>query len=202
MKYTAGPFQLAAAISGGWGNADVERAITVPGLPGTMTGKSDVDSYTAMLRAAYVMDMGGGFYAKPMTDVSVTRISFGGVTETGGAAALALQGGDETIFTVSPALEFGANQRADWIMPGAWFRPYARVGFSWRDEDRFDITSSLLAIPQPFTTTMHLDRLTADVAAGFDVIAASGSALRFEYNGRYSGDSSDTSFSLKGSLPF
>ncbi len=81
LKYTAGPFQLAAAISGGWGNADVERAITVPGLPGTMTGKSDVDSYTAMLRAAYVMDMGGGFYAKPMTDVSVTRISFGGVTK-------------------------------------------------------------------------------------------------------------------------
>ncbi len=202
LKYTAGQLQLAGAISGGWGQADVTRSVAFPGFSGTVTGDSDVTSYTAMLRAAYVFDVDNAWYAKPFADLSYTRLDFSGVTEAGGLPALTIAGGETEVVTISPALEIGANLPADWIAAGAWLRPFVRAGFSWRDEDEFAVTSSLLAAPQGFTTTMGLDDLTADVAAGFDLVTDGASALRVEYSGRYSDDVSESSFAVKGSLPF
>jgi subtilase-type serine protease len=201
LKYTNGPLQLAGALSGGWGNADTTRLVNAAGLNSTLTGKSNMGVYTALLRASYVFDL-DSVYLKPMADFNLSRVNFGRYSETGGNAALSLAGGGQTIFTVSPALEIGTNGPSDWLLAGSWLRPYVRAGFSWHDRDSFSRTASFVAAPQSFTTTMRFPRTTADVAAGFDLLTAGGAGIRFEYEGHYADGYADTRLGLKAKMSF
>ena len=201
LKYTNGPLQFAGAISGGWGNADTTRVVNAAGLNSTLTGKSNSDVYTALLRASYVFDL-DAVYVKPMADFSLSRINFGRYTETGGNAALTFAGGGQNLFTISPAIEVGTNGPSDWLMAGSWLRPYVRAGFSWHDKDSFSQTASFVAAPQTFTTTMRFPRTTADVAAGFDLLTAGGAGIRFEYEGHYAAGYADTRLGLKAKMSF
>lgn len=201
LKYTNGQLQFAGAISGGWGNADTTRVVNAAGLNSTLTGKSNSDVYTALLRASYVFDL-DAVYVKPMADFSLSRINFGRYTETGGNAALTFAGGGQNLFTISPAIEVGTNGPSDWLMAGSWLRPYVRAGFSWHDKDSFSQTASFVAAPQTFTTTMRFPRTTADVAAGFDLLTAGGAGIRFEYEGHYAAGYADTRLGLKAKMSF
>lgn len=201
LKYTDGPLQFAGALAGGWGNADTTRVVNAAGLNSILTGKSNMDVYTALLRASYVFDF-DSVYLKPMADFTVTRVNFGRYTEAGGNAALTLGGGGQTLFTISPALEIGTNGQSDWLMAGSWLRPYLRAGFSWHDKDSFSSTASFVAAPQSFTTTMRFPRATADVAAGFDLLTANGAGIRFEYEGHYAAGYADTRLGLKAKVSF
>jgi subtilase-type serine protease len=201
VKYTAGPAQIAAAVSGGWGNSDTTRAVNVAGLSSVLTGKDKTDVYTALVRASYVFDL-DGIYLKPMTEFTLTRVVFGAYNETGGNSALALYGGAQNVFTISPALEMGTNGAADWLFDGAWLRPFARVGASWHSIDHFDRTASFISAPQPFTTTMRFPRMTVDVGAGFDLFTSRGVDLRFEYEGHYAKGYADTRLGLKAKMSF
>ncbi|HWU61330.1 MAG TPA: S8 family serine peptidase [Ensifer sp.] len=201
LKYTNGPLQFAGAISGGWGNADTTRVVNAAGLNSTLTGKSNSDVYTALLRASYVFDL-DTVYVKPMTDFSLTRINFGRYSETGGNAALTFAGASQNLFTISPALEVGTNGPSDWLMAGSWLRPYVRAGFSWHDKDSFSQTASFVAAPQTFTTTMRFPRATADLAAGFDLLTSNGAGIRFEYEGHYASGYADTRLGLKAKVSF
>lgn len=201
LKYTNGPLQFAGALSGGWGNADTTRVVNVASLNSTLTGKSRMDVYTALLRASYVFDL-DTLYVKPMADFSVTRMNFSGYSETGGNAALRFAGGSQTLFTISPAVEIGTNGQSDWLMTGSWLRPYLRAGFSWHDKDSFSQSASFIAAPQTFTTTMRFPRTTADVAAGFDLLTSNGAGIRFEYEGHYAAGYADTRLGLKAKVSF
>lgn len=201
LKYTDGPLQFAGALAGGWGNADTTRVVNAAGLNSILTGKSNMDVYTALLRASYVFDF-DSVYLKPMADFTVTRVNFGRYTEAGGNAALTLGGGGQALFTISPALEIGTNGQSDWLMAGSWLRPYLRAGFSWHDKDSFSSTASFVAAPQSFTTTMRFPRATADVAAGFDLLTANGAGIRFEYEGHYAAGYADTRLGLKAKVSF
>lgn len=201
LKYTNGPLQFAGAITGGWGNADTTRVVNAAGLNSTLTGKSNSDVYTALLRASYVFDL-DTVYVKPIADFTLTRINFGRYSETGGNAALTFAGSSQNLFTISPAIEVGTNGQSDWLMAGSWLRPYVRAGFSWHDKDSFSQTASFVAAPQSFTTTMRFPRTTADLAAGFDLLTAGGAGIRFEYEGHYASGYADTRLGLKAKMSF
>ena len=181
LKYTTGPLQLAGTLTGSWGSLETRRGILVGGLAGTMAGRSDVDTYAAHARAAYLIDF-SSWYLKPLVDVRLTRLDFSGLTETGGPAALQVSSARDTVISTSPALEIGSNFALDMTTS---FRPFARAGVTWGDTGSLALDAQFVAAPQVFTTTTAMDRVTADVAAGFDLVGKSGAALRLEYDGRF-----------------
>jgi hypothetical protein len=64
------------------------------------------------------------------------------------------------------------------------------------------VNAQFSAVPGVFTTTSYVDRVTADVAAGFDIVARSGASIRLEYDGRFSENATQSSFLAKAALPF
>jgi uncharacterized protein with beta-barrel porin domain len=85
------------------------------------------------------------------------------------------------------------------------WRPFVRGGATWQDTGSFLLSSEFFDAPQgvsPFTISTKVDQVLADVAAGVDVINASGAVLRVQYDGKFAQNTQLNSVSLKGSVPF
>lgn len=201
LKYNPGPFLLAGSVSGGWASYDTTRSMAFGGFAGTASGDGDIDYVSGRVHAAYVVDA-GGWYVMPMVDGTVTRVDLDGFTETGTPAALAVAGGSDTIWGVSPALEIGSEFRLGDV---SVLRPFVRAGVTWRDSDSVDLTAGFAGAPagtDPFVIVTGLDDVLGDVSAGFDVINREGAALRLQYDGRFADETRQNSASIKGSVPF
>lgn len=201
VKYNPGPLLLAAGVSAGWGSHDTDRRFALGGIPAVQS-KSDTDFVSGWLHAAYLLDQ-GGWYLKPQIDARVTEIDFGGVSGAGGgAAALAVAGARDTMVSVSPAIEVGTEFRFDSL---AIWRPYLRAGVTWRDENALATQAAFVGGPAGvpgFVIATDVDDMLFDLGVGVDVIGTDGVVLSVQYDGRFAGDVSQNSFSLKGSVPF
>jgi uncharacterized protein with beta-barrel porin domain len=201
VKYNPGAALLAAGIAAGWGDFDTTRPMAFGGLAGPAESKSEVDHVSGWLHAAYLLDQ-GSWYLKPLVDARITQLDADGVRETGGGAALAISGEQDTLISVSPALEIGTELRLDAL---AVWRPFLRAGLTWRDEDALTSAATFVDAPAGiagFDFVTAVDDVLVDVSAGVDVIATDGGALRFQYDGRFGSDTSLNSVGLKGSVPF
>jgi uncharacterized protein with beta-barrel porin domain len=202
VKYNPGPLLLAAGVTAGWGSFDTTRDLAFGGFAAQARGKSDVDYVSGQLHGAYLMQS-DGWYMKPIVGAAVTQVSLGRVVETGGGGAgLTVAASDDTVFSVSPAVEFGTQVAFDDI--SVW-RPFVRVGVTWQDESRFALTASFTdagAGATPFTIGSKLDRTLFDVSAGVDVINTSGAVMRLQYDGHFGDETRENSVSVKGSVKF
>ena len=200
VKYNPGPLLFAAGVAAGWGDFDTDRAIAFGGFAATASSSSTTDYVSGWLHAAYLAER-GGWYVKPLVDLRVTELDFSGARETGGVG-LTVAGARDTVFSVSPAIEVGTEFRFDAL---AIWRPFLRAGVTWRDSDEFSTVASFAGVPAgvpSFAVATGMDDVLLDVAAGVDVIDTEGVAMRVQYDGRFGAESSQNSFSLKGSVPF
>ncbi len=202
LKYSSGPLLLAAVASGGRGWYDTTRPLDFGGLTALARGEQDIDVLAGRLHASYVFGA-PALYFKPLVDLNVTHTELDRLTETGaGAAGLNVDGGDETVFSISPALEVGT---AWWWENGTLVRPYLRAGMTWFDDPSAVLSASFVGSPagiDAFTIRSGMDETVFDISAGLDVINAGDTALRFGYDGRFGDDVEIHSLGIKGSARF
>lgn len=199
VKFTEGPWLLAASVSGGWGFYDRTRTIAFDGFSATATSSPNVDFIASRLHAAYLIDLGRA-YLKPMLDGGITRVIRESYTEQGGnGAGLAVAGSTSNVWSISPAVELGTQVTLGELA----LRPFVKAGATFLDPADVAVTASFISAPSAaFATTARYDSALFDVGAGFDLLNGTGSALRLQYDGKFGPTTEQHSFSVKGSLPF
>jgi len=201
LKYIFGDGLIAAAISGGQGWYDTTRYLAFGTFNGQTSADHDVSHLTGRLRGAYAFT-NGAHYIKPLVDLNVSWVDIDGFTEKGGnGAALIVQGTDETVFSVSPAIEFGWQSA---LADGTLMRPYVRAGVTVFDDPEFTLTSSFAAVSgaPTFRTQVGTDDVVGDIAAGLDTLANDGSVLKVYYAGQFGEDTAQQSVGARASFLF
>lgn len=202
VKYNPGPLLLAAGITAGHGWADNERRVSFGGFTETATSDTDLSFVTGRLTAAYLLPS-GHWYAKPQIDLALTHLERDAYSEDGsGGIALNVREASDTVFSISPSLELGAQYA---LAFGGIARPYVKAGLTWMDQDRFATSASFAGAPASvagFAVETEVDDLTADLGAGVDFISDTGTALRLQYDARVGDTTEQHAGSAKLSLPF
>ena len=130
LKYNPGPLLIAGALTGGGASYDTTRPMAFGGFTGVAEGNQDLGIFSAAFRAAYVFGSPSLFF-KPILDASLTHLELSGFTESGGnGAALSIDGGGHTVFSLAPMLEAGTEW---WLGNGTLVRPLIRAGAVWYD---------------------------------------------------------------------
>jgi outer membrane autotransporter protein len=169
---------------------------------GSAQSDSEIDVFNGGLRAAYVLGS-PQLYVKPMIDAAATRLDLGGTTETGGgAASLSVQGSNQTVYTIAPALEIGTEW---WAANGTLVRPFLRGGATWYENGDLALTAAFLNAPagvSQFTILTDIDEVMGVVGAGLDVIAGTDTVLHACYDGQFGETTQIHVIALKGSARF
>lgn len=201
VKYNPGPLLLAASLTGGQGWSDNTRTISFGGFSDVATSESDQTFLSGRLTGAYLFS-NGHTYAKPQIDLAWTHLERDGYTENAtGGTALSVAGSDETVFSVSPSIEVGAEVA---LAFGGVARPYAKAGLTWVDSDTFITSAAFAGTPGAagFVIESTIDDLVADFGLGVDFLAESGTVLRVQYDGQIGDQTEQHGGSAKLSVPF
>lgn len=201
LKYNPGSLLLAATVTGGFGWSDNSRIADFGGFTAMATSKSTSDFLSGRLTAAYLMPFGGA-YLKPQVELANTRLTRDGYTESGsGGIALAVAGSTIDVWSFTSTLELGTELK---LPGGGVARPFVRGGATFRDKDAFSTSASFVDAPgsSPFTTIGRVDRVTADIATGVDLISKADSALRVQYDGQFGNTTTQHSGSVKFSIKY
>lgn len=201
IKYNPGPLLLAASLTGGHGWSDNTRVISFGAFSDVATSESDQSFISGRLTGAYLLSR-GHWYAKPQVDLAWTHLERDGYRETSpGGSALTVQQSDDTVFSVSPSLEVGAEYA---LAFGGVARPYVKGGVTWVDSDTFITSAAFAGAPGAggFAITSTIDDVVADLGLGVDFLAESGTVLRVQYDGQFGDQTEQHGGSAKLSVPF
>lgn len=210
VKHQRGPWYLATAISGGFADYDTVRPLSFGGFNGRAMSSYDIAFVAGQARVAYRWEQ-ADWYVNPLVDVNWTYLSRDDITESGGNGAdLFVEGGSETFFSFSPAIEVGFDQSLD---DNILSRPYARAGLSVFTDDDQALTAEFVGAPagvSAFTTTTEFDQVFAEIEAGVvlftggDPIGDLGdrAVISLGYQGRISDETSQHGGFLRVALPF
>jgi hypothetical protein len=195
---------VSGSVSAGYGWYDTRRDVSLP-TPG-VSASSKQDIYFASIhgRISHDFEQEPNRYVRPLVDLGVTQVHRKGFKEKGaGGANLTVDGDDETLVTLQPAIEFGSEVRRD---TGTLIRPYARIGITrYLTDNKRRVTARLQGAPAsvaPFTVETEGDRTFVDLSMGMDVIKREGASLRLGYTGQFSDNSSSHAVLLKLHVPF
>lgn len=184
LKYNPGPLLLAATVTGAFGWSDSVRHVNIDDFSATAHGTYESDLISGRLTAAYLLPF-QRFYLKPQVDVAYMHVSRDGYREHGdGDIALSVGSSSDGVWSVIPMLELGTEVA---LTSGGVARPFLRGGVTWRDKDSFVTSSTFIGAPDgaPFSVTSQIDDVTANIAAGLDLIAPSDTTLRLQYDGQF-----------------
>jgi uncharacterized protein with beta-barrel porin domain len=202
LKYNSGPFLAAATLSGGRGWYDTMRPVSFTGFSGTASSQSTIDVVNGGLRLAYVLGA-PQIYFKPVLDAAATLLDMSGFSESGGGAAnLAVQGTQQTVYTIAPSLEVGTEW---WWANGTLVRPFVRGGATFYSGNDFALSASFVGAPvgvTPFQINTDSDDAMATAGVGIDVISANETVLHFAYDGEFGETTQVHAVGLKGSARF
>ena len=202
VKYNPGALLLAAELTGGASANNTIRPIDFGGFTGMARSANTIGYLGSQLRAAYLIDL-GGWYLKPVADANALHLDIGGFSETGaGGAGFTSPGAQDTVLSVSPSLEIGAQYA---FADGTLIRPFLRGGVTWFDRSDLSIGASFEGAPAgtaPFSVSNSMDRVLGDVSVGMDVLANRGLVIKLNYDGHFGETTRDQSFGGKVSLRF
>ncbi|MEM9029348.1 MAG: autotransporter domain-containing protein [Pseudomonadota bacterium] len=202
VKYEMGPWQFAAAAAAGIGSFDTSRRIAFSGFnDGTATSEHDVHYIGGQFRASYHLVM-PGWYARPQVDVTVTHVDREDVTESGAATAnLTVDGGEETIFAVTPGVEIGGTYE---LVPGTTLKPFLIAGVTFFSDDEHSATSAFALAPDvTFATNTEHGDVFGNIHAGTTLVGdTSNFNLTLGYKGTFSDDVTQHGVYARGAWAF
>ena len=137
-----------------------------------------------------------------MLDVSLTHLQLSGFTESGGGAALSVEGQGQTVFSLAPLVETGTEF---WLGNGTLVRPLIRGGAIWYDNADLALTASFAdaaAGISPFTISSELDEIMGLVGAGIEIISGADAVMRLSYDGQLGETTQIHAVGIKGSARF
>lgn len=202
VKYQNGPLLLAGAVTGGIGHYETTRPIAFGGINATSTSDHDVSYVSTQIRAAYLMEH-DGFYAKPFVDLGLTYLHRDGFNETGDPATdLVVQGGTDTFFSATPALELGSEHV---LTETQVMRAYVRAGVTFYTDNEHALTASFAGAPADtpgFRITSSFDDTVAEIEAGLTLLDAGAAVLQVGYQGHIAANTDQHGGFIKGSMRF
>lgn len=182
VKYDHEGMMLAGAVSVGTSSMDTERTVSFGGLDETLTGTSNSTFVSARLQGSYTYQLGDAAYVKPLVDVDLTNLHFGGLQETGGSSALTLSEGNYLVATFAPAVEVGGEMA---LSDGLLARPYVRVGGSISNSDGMHVVADFAGETTGFEVAGGGDTVLAKLGAGVDILATNDISVRAYYEGAF-----------------
>lgn len=199
LKYDHEATVLAASLSAGLSGTKTVRVMDFGGFQDEVSGYSPSAFLGGRLHASYTHDM-GGVYIKPLAELNVMQIETAAYTETGGPSALSIEGSSQTIASLDPALELGAELP---LGDGAVMRPYLRAGLSRVfGADQETVASFVEGDGTTFTIASEGDQLLGKISAGADVLGLGDMTLRLHYDGSFSETSTQHGVGAKLSSNF
>lgn len=202
LKYVSGPWQFAAALSGGNGTLHTTRQVAFGSVAQTLTSQRDLDATNLRLRAANAVDLSPASYLKSTVDLNVTRVGTSAATETGGSAALSYAAGHSTIFSVTPSLELGTRiqARSDLVV-----NPFVRVGAYLQGGHANSVSANFAmsdATDGGFTVSSSSHETRGLLALGVNVVKGDLGSLNLVYSRQIGGGTDVGSIALKGTIRF
>lgn len=201
LKYNTGPWLMAFGLTGGFGWSDSARTVAFGGINTLATSSFDSNFISGRFTSAYLMRL-DGMYLKPQVELAETYLNRGSYVEAGaGGVALAVADSGMTVLSFSPSVEMGTQVKYGGIL----YRPYGKIGGTWRDKDTLTTTASFAAAgagAAQFGITSRMDKAFFDLGSGVDMIMPGDTVLRFQYDGQYGETSTAHSGSAKLSVKF
>jgi hypothetical protein len=205
LKWQKGDGLLALALAGGGGDMQGHRTIVLAGsaiAPAETVATFGANFVHADLRAAWLFHSAKA-YAKPQLDVSLDRDNLGKFSEGGaGPIGASSPGVWHTGVTVKPAIEFGTDIAT---AGGITARPWVSAGVAWRPDALFTAPFAFAgSTPSSgtFLQSTRVDRTSATVSAGLDVIKANRFNISVGYEGEFAKEHSRQGGRLKISMAF
>ncbi|WP_187967969.1 autotransporter outer membrane beta-barrel domain-containing protein [Aquibium microcysteis] len=201
VKYAPGPLLLAASLSASHGSYDTLRPIAFGNFTDLLSGETDVTTVSGRLRAAYTLQT-GGFYLRPMVDLSATYVRTGAFTESGGVASISSNGVDNTVLALLPAVEVGGQIELGGDM---LLRPYLRGGVALYTGNDYSLTGVFNAdgnAATPFTVGTTSEDVLWTVSAGVDILKGDMGTLQIFYEGAFGQDTTINAGGAKFSVNF
>lgn len=198
LKYQKDQWVTSMGVIGGFGQYKNTRT----NLLGTNFSEQDVRYIGAQFRTAYLYEM-EEFYAKPMLDLSITRIFSDGFSETGTAAtALTVADSFETYYSINPSFELGREWQTE---NDRTIRAFARFGANFQPDNNTSVTSSFSngssTAPQ-FQTQSEGDEFSAELELGITFFQTEGTSIQLGYQGSFSENSRQHGGFLKATFEF
>lgn len=182
VKYDHEGMMLAGAVAVGTSTSDTERTVSFGGLDETLTGTSNSTFVSARLQGSYTYQLGDAAYVKPLVDIDVTNLHFGGLQETGGSSALTLSEGNSLVATFAPSVEVGGEMA---LSDDLIARPYVRVGGSFSNSDGMHVVADFNGETTGFEVAGGGDTAMAKLGAGVDFLATNEISVRAYYEGAF-----------------
>jgi hypothetical protein len=202
IKRIDGPLTVALAADAGVSKVDTHRAVLLPSGLRMAYAKPKQDFAAITARVSYRLGEDKA-YAKPIVELSHSRITTAAFTENG-AGALNLVAPEQTdkAMRLSAKLEVGGE-----FMQGVTaIRPYARVGATSMLSGKAPLfTANFGSAPVPagqFSVAGRLDKTTLDTELGVNIVSAAGASARLNWSGQFGDRTSNQSLSMKFSVPF
>ena len=215
-KHQRGPWRLSAALSGGVADYETTRTISFGGFSDTLRSAQDIAHGALELRAAYQFDF-DGWYAQPFVHGNATWVDLGDVTESGGSAALLVEGDNQRFFSLTPGVEVGAEFT---VTDALALKPFARLGASFVDNPELGLTAGFIEAPSgagAFTESADVDSQFANIEVGVTLFKLGGggsksggrfgelggrAAVSLVYEGRVSENTTRNNAFIKAAFPF
>jgi outer membrane autotransporter protein len=181
LKYAPGPFVLAGAISSSSGDVNTTRYVTIGEETQRLSGETTQRTFSFKLRGSYVHES-GSLYVKPQADFNATLVKSDDFSETGGSAALQIDGMNEVIFSIAPAVEVGVTHRDE---DGGVLRAFGRIGATFQSKGGVDLSSALASDTTGvtgFTLGTNGDTEVLNLGMGFTAFNVGGWSTEAQIN--------------------
>jgi uncharacterized protein with beta-barrel porin domain len=193
LKYAKDGVILGAALTTGWGSTDTERFVNIGLIDQTITGSADSGYVVARLSAGYELEM-GDTYLKPLVNLDLKQVYFGGMTEAGGSAALEIADGSVFNAILTPSLELGGEVA---LSQNVVARPFVRVGGTFSTGNDLSVDANFVGEDTTFKLTSSADDMAATLSAGVDIINSDNATVRLIYDGTFGETTRTDSFGFK-----
>lgn len=195
VKYNRGPWQLAAAIHGGFEATDMRRQT----FGATATSRPASVFVAGRLRAAYEFDE-KTWYARPYVDLDVNHVRMFGYSEqNANVFNLQVLGNSTTAFMISPMVEIGGRT----TLAEGTLRSYMAMGASFLSGG--DVTTSMRLSEfnlTPFSVTTGAPTLYGNLSAGLELVTMKGIEVKAEYGLRAASHYVDQSLAIRAAYRF
>ncbi|AJY45688.1 hypothetical protein TM49_08355 [Martelella endophytica] len=198
LKKEMGPWLFGLVGGAGYNWGDSTRFISLDTLRATAKGSPDSAMFFARARASYEFALSDEYYMRPRVDFDVVNMHQYGYDETGaGALNLMVDGNSDTVFSVTPGIEFGARLPFLQDMPA---RLYGDLSVSFLSNDEWETTARLAGISSmdSFSTFTPIADTVGHLTLGLDLAKRQGMEFRIQYEGSFA----DSYQSHVGSMRF
>jgi len=193
----------ALRLSGGlaytWHDIETNRSAAFPGFDEQLEASYDAGTFQAFGEAGYRIDTGGGFAFEPFANLAYVSLDSDGFAETGGEAALVVDGGTtDTTFTT-----LGLRAATSFDLNGANVTAKGMLGWRHAFGDVTPLVTQAFAGSDAFTVAgVPIAEDAAVIVAGLDFDLTKAATLGIAYQGQFGDGATQNGFNARLIMAF